>query len=188
MLQIANFHHSKGGGREAILLGSETQLTRKRETEAALDFFLAGTLIMGGLFFLGLYLFGQRERAIIYFSLFSIVYSYRVLGFGSYFLHNLLPQLDWHLTIRLEYLALYASTALFAGFVYELYPKETSRVYIKILQGICAMLMLMTLLLPRCFSPGWWSCSWYCWCCICSMPVTFSPLPPCASATGRPMR
>ena len=148
VLQIANFHHSKGGGREAILLGSEAQLTRKRETEAALDFFLAGTLIMGGLFFLGLYLFGQRERAIIYFSLFSIVYSYRVLGFGSYFLHSLLPQLSWGLTIRLEYLTLYASAALFAGFVYELYPKETSRVYIKILQGICTVLILMTLLLP----------------------------------------
>jgi len=57
VLHIANFEHSKGGPKESILFGSEEYLRSQQSKEFYYAFFLAGCLLMGGLFFLGLYLF-----------------------------------------------------------------------------------------------------------------------------------
>ena len=148
VLQIANFYHSKGGASNNILLGTADSLTKKRETRFALDLLLAGSLIMGGLFFLGLFLFGQKEKYVLFFSIFCLVYTYRVLGYGLYTIHNFFPYLNIELSIHLEYLALFLSTAIFSEFVYELYPKESSKALIRFLQTICLILITITVVFP----------------------------------------
>lgn len=148
ILQIANFYHSKGGPSNDIVLGDSEALMSSREIKLALDLLLAGSLIMGGLFFLGLFLFGQKEKYVLFFSLFCLVYTYRVLGYGLYFIHSMFPGADVQLTIHLEYLTLFLSTALFAEFVFELYPEETSKLAMRALQAVCLVLSLITLFLP----------------------------------------
>lgn len=148
ILQVANFHHSKGGVAQPIRLGTAENLLAMRETRVALDLSLAGGLAIAGLFFLGLFLFGQKERYILFFALFGLVYIYRIIGFGLYYFHSICPNLPWWLTTRLEYLALYLAVVLFALFVRELYPQEVSRWFVRILLGICGFLVLATLVLP----------------------------------------
>src|SRR5690606_33041270 len=101
-LQVSNFIHSKGGIKESIIIGEKEILSLKKERANAIDLLLTGCLFMGGLFFIGLYLFGRRDKAILLFALFSIVYSYRIIGTENYVLHTLLPDLNWTLTLRLE--------------------------------------------------------------------------------------
>jgi hypothetical protein len=74
-LQIANFWHSKGGPYKNIVIGERNKLAVKNRQGRAFDLVLAGCLFMGGLFFFGFFLFGRRDKAILYFSLFCIVYS-----------------------------------------------------------------------------------------------------------------
>lgn len=148
IIQVSNYHHSKGGIKETIFFGTETQLSQRRETILALDLMLTGSLIMGGLFFLGLYLFGQKERSIIYFALFCLTYSYRIIGYDLYFFNSLFPDIGWEVTIRLEYIALFFGPALFAGFVYELYPRETSLRLIRFFQTVCILLIILVFATP----------------------------------------
>lgn len=126
-LHISNFDHSKGGIRLPILIGEEEQLQRTRETELGYTFVLTGALLMGALFFLGLYSFGKEEKVILYFALFCFVYSYRIIGTELYPLHFLLPGLPWILTIKLEYISLYLSASLFGIFIKNLYPEDVSK-------------------------------------------------------------
>jgi len=72
LVQFANFRHSKGGPNKEILIGDKDELFQKRKREDAFDILLAGCLLMTGLFFFGLYLFGRRDRSILYFSIFAI--------------------------------------------------------------------------------------------------------------------
>ncbi|GAB5409574.1 MAG: ATP-binding protein [Balneolaceae bacterium] len=127
ILQVSNFDHHKGGVRLPISLGKEENLQRNREIELGYTFVLTGSLIMGSLFFFGLYSFGKQEKTILYFALFCLVYSYRIIGTELYPLHFLLPNLPWILTLKMEYISLYLSASLFGIFIKTLYPNEASK-------------------------------------------------------------
>ena len=146
VLQIANFHHSKGGINKIPLFGTLNELSRKREIEWAYNFLLAGSLLMGGLFFLGLFLFGRNDRAVLYFSLFCMAYAYRVMGSDLYVLHSLVTW-DWALTVRLEYIALFFSTALFIEFLNRLFPKEMYSMALRIFEIFSLTLVFITIVL-----------------------------------------
>lgn len=132
VLHISNFHHSKGGARQPIVLGSRDRIMHDSFFDISYDLLLSGCLIMAGLFFLGLYLFGQREKYILAFGLFCLVFSYRFFGADNYALHILYPQIPWSVTVHLEYLTLFLAATLFAMYSYALFPEDSS---LKLLGG-----------------------------------------------------
>jgi hypothetical protein len=148
IMHISNFHHSKGGAREPMYLGETDDISHRSLFNIAYDLLLSGCLIMSGLFFLGLYIFGQRENYIIAFGLFCLIFSYRFFGADNYALHILYPWLPWSLTLHLEYLALFLAPALFALYSYALFPKDSSLSILGGFAGISVLLSLLTLILP----------------------------------------
>jgi signal transduction histidine kinase/ActR/RegA family two-component response regulator len=149
-LQISNFIHSKGGISKPIFIGPAERIDLARHRAEGIDLMLTGCLLMGGLFFLGLYLLGSRDKAILLFALFSIVYSYRIIGIDNYVLHTLLPDINWYITVRLEYMSLFSGIGLFGLYTLYLYPADVNRRVVNIINGICFSFTLMTL-----FSPPW---------------------------------
>ncbi|WP_185731276.1 ATP-binding protein [Larkinella rosea] len=147
VIQVANFHHSKGGIYKSIRLGRADLLLGKLNREYALNFILTGCLFMGGLFFLGLFWFGRHEKSILYFSLFCLLYSYRIVGSNAYALHSLFYT-GWSITLHLEYLSLFLSIAVFALYTGSLYPEDTNKSIIRGLAGICFAFAIATVLFP----------------------------------------
>lgn len=150
VLQVANFRHSKGGPYKPIVIGSTTQLTAEKASEDGFDLMLAGAILMGGLFFIGLFYFGKHDRVILYFSLFCIAYSYRIVGSDNYVLHSLFPNYPWIIGVHLEYLSLFVSVIFFMFYTKYLFPEETNKWLIRI-EAIMAGLLCLTVLL---FPPG----------------------------------
>ena len=148
ILQISNFQHNKGGASVAPVLGSSLLLEAEREFELGIDLLLTGAVLMGGLFFLGLYFFGRNDKSVFYFAMFCLVYSYRVIGTANYFLHNIIPDVDWHITIRAEFITLFLSAFFFMKFIQSVYPKETSKILANILNGISIFFVIIALFLP----------------------------------------
>ncbi|WP_018127058.1 hybrid sensor histidine kinase/response regulator [Balneola vulgaris] len=148
VVHTTNFHHRRGGSYKPIFIGDEEVLHRAREQELAYTYILTGTILMGGFFFLGLFLFGTHEKAILYFSLFCIVYSYRIAGTGIYPIHFIMPGLPWILGLKLEYLTLYMAVFFFGEYTVNLYPHEASRKIISLLSGISLLFALSAIVLP----------------------------------------
>ncbi|WP_316783969.1 response regulator [Pedobacter frigiditerrae] len=148
ILQIANYVHSKGGIKKSLYIGEKTNMEMDRRYAEAIDLVLTGCLFMGGMFFIGLYLLGNKDKAILLFSLYSIVYCYRIIGVDNYILHTLLPNLDWQFTVRIEYISLYLSIGLFGLYTRYLYPLDVNKTIVKLLCFICFLFGLTTLLLP----------------------------------------
>jgi len=148
VLQIANFKHSKGGASLAPVLGSSYVLEAERELELGIDLLLTGAILMGGLFFLGLYFFGRNDKSVFYFAMFCLAYSYRVIGYGNYFLHNIIPDVSWEFTTRAEYITLFLSAFFFMKFIQSVYHKETSKILANILNGISLLFIAITIFLP----------------------------------------
>lgn len=148
LLQVANFWHLKGGTYQSLLIGNRTTLYREREHIIGLDLLLTGGLFMGGLFFLGLYLFGRYDKAILFFSLFCISYSYRIVGSSFYVLHLYFPELSWFVSIHLEYLSLFLSVAFLVEYIRFLYPEDVWMVVIWLMRWFCTAFVLLALVTP----------------------------------------
>ena len=103
---------------------------------------------MGGLFFLGLYLLGNRDKAILLFSLYSIVYCYRIMGVSNYVLHTIFPSASWEIMIHLEYITLFSSIGLFGFYTRYLYPEDANKLLVNIVSCICLLFSIATLVLP----------------------------------------
>lgn len=148
ILQVANFWHSKGGPYKAISIGDRDKLFYKRYKNAAFDMLLTGCLFMCGLFFFGLYLFGRYDKVILFFALFCITYSYRIIGSGTYVLHSMFPNLPWEITVHLEYLSLFISVVFFTQYTRYLYPEDSSKTIINGETWACLALSAITLVFP----------------------------------------
>lgn len=148
VFHIANFVHYKGGVKDSMYIGDKLKVQLDRRKAEAIDLLLTGCLCMGGLFFHGLYLIGNRDKATLLFSLFCIIYSYRIVGVGNYVLHTLFPDSSWQITVHLEYLSLFISIGLFTLYTKFLYPKDVNFFIIKGICGLCASFAILTILLP----------------------------------------
>jgi signal transduction histidine kinase len=147
-LQISNFVHSKGGISKQLYIATRDVIDLQRQREEGIDLLLTGCLLMGGLFFLGLYLLGSRDRAILLFSLYSIVYSYRILGTDNYVLHSLIPNIDWYITVRIEYISLFLGIGLFGLYTRYLYRHDSYKPFMYSISTICYLFAALSLFAP----------------------------------------
>lgn len=154
VLQVSNFFHGKGGINKSVVIGSRDKVIRQYYIDVAYDLVLAGCLFMGGLFFFGLFTFGRHDKTILFFSLFCMVYSYRMIGTELYILHALFPSLNWFLTLKLEYLTLVLSIGLFGKYTLLLYPKDGHPFMLKLLIALCLVYgALILITIPSVFTP-----------------------------------
>ncbi|MEM6642052.1 MAG: 7TM diverse intracellular signaling domain-containing protein, partial [Bacteroidota bacterium] len=151
VLQVSNFHHTKGGSLEPIIIGDRTKLMAKRDFNFSYDFLLSGSLIMGGLFFLGLFLFGQHEKSVLFFALFCLTFSYRMVGSDEYAFHALYPGMSWNLLIRSEYLSLFIPVGIFTIYSYSLYPKDSNKWILLGFSAISGLFSLFAVFTPPVF-------------------------------------
>jgi signal transduction histidine kinase len=148
VLQIANFAHSKGGIKKSIVIAEREVIELERNRADAIDLVLTGCLVMGGFFFLGLYLLGNRDKAILLFALFTITYSYRTVGIDNYALHSIFPDISWHIAVRLEYMTLFVGIGLFGLYTRYLYPDDINHTTVRIITLLCALFTAASLSLP----------------------------------------
>jgi signal transduction histidine kinase len=148
VIQIANFWHARGGPYKEILIGDKDVLFLKKNRDIAYDFLMAGCMFMGGLFFLGLFVFSSHDKTILYFSMFCIVFSYRMVGTQHYALHLLFSNLDWFITIRVEYVSLSLAMAFFCAYTGRLYPDDVIPLFTKALIWACLAYSLTVLFMP----------------------------------------
>jgi len=148
LLQVANFWHSKGGPYKEIIIGDKDALFLKKDKDSAFDLILTGCMLMGGLFFFGLYLFGRHDKSILYFALFFITYSYRIVGAHTYVLHSLFPDTPWIISIHLEYLSLFISVTFFILYTRHLYPEDTNKYIMRVQAWLCLLLSAIVIIFP----------------------------------------
>lgn len=126
VLQMANFHHRFGGLGEPIVLGKSKMIIDQQALISNLSWVIFGCLVMCGLFLLGLYAFGQGDKATLFFAAFCLAHSYRMIGAEHYVLHQAIPGLPFWFTAKLEYISLYLSISFFWEYGRQILPDVLS--------------------------------------------------------------
>lgn len=155
VLQIANFHHAKGGIKEQIYLGKPSLMEFKRTVSELSKFAEASVLGALGLLFMTIYFIRQKNKATIYFALLCITWSIRSLFSNLYLFISLYPDFDWTMMVRIEYITLYLAMIWAILFLTSLFHQEAN---IIIKYGLVFSNVLFTAFtvyfIPRIFTQG----------------------------------
>jgi len=152
LFQVSNFHHRRGGLWELLTLGKETALAKLQERERELDFFLLGGIFIMAIYHLGLFLARRKFRSTLYFGIFCLLISLRLFTTDERYLAQMLPDLDWGLLVKVEYLTFYLSVPIFGLFIQSLFPVFSKRL-LRLVLLIGSAFSLIVILAPvRVFS------------------------------------
>lgn len=148
VLQIANFHHWKGGFWHPVKLGKLTQIQTEREGRILLEFFMFGCLIMMAVYHFGLHSLRRTDKYTLYFALVCFCIGSRSLFTGENTIMEVFPHINWLFARKLEFLFTFLSIPFYAAFSRSLYPTSWHRLIYLFIFWIGIAMAVSVILLP----------------------------------------
>lgn len=146
VLQVSNFHHSKGGISDQFYFGDYQVLKDHYLVKSILDLFLAALLVFSAFYFFIRFGFFTLDMASLYFALFCLSYTYRIVGADYYVLHSYFPNFPWWIAIRMEYITLFLSVLFYCLYLDAMFEVKKIKWFIKVVVAICASYSLLVVL------------------------------------------
>lgn len=126
VLQVSNFMHRMGGIWSPLFFGDYDEIKNAYDRSMAFDFFMFGVLLSLGLFYSAFYYIKKGDKAALYFGIFCLILSLRVISVGNILIIRFFTQIPQDAVLRLEYLTFYVGIAAFAGYIRSMFPQEVS--------------------------------------------------------------
>jgi signal transduction histidine kinase len=127
VMQVANFHHKRGGITKDIELGGSDALAVKTHLRIAADMFITASLLVIGIYHLLLFMLRRKDKAPLYFGLFTVLFGIRSLLVGELMITQLWPAIPWELQFKIEYLILCSSGYIITMYFECIFPNYVSR-------------------------------------------------------------
>ncbi|MBN1535031.1 MAG: response regulator [Spirochaetes bacterium] len=148
ILRVSNFFHRYGGAEKALLIGTERQIIKTRELLLSFEMFLFGAILVLSVYYLWLYLLRKEERSFLFFSLFCLFASIRLITTGEHFIILIFPDIPWQVVYKLGYISIYLAIPAMAMFLKFLYPSQFSRIALRIIQISCSSMAIIVATAP----------------------------------------
>ncbi|MFU1797837.1 7TM diverse intracellular signaling domain-containing protein [Paenibacillus azoreducens] len=127
VIQVANFHHHRGGITKNIELGGSDGLAVRTNLKIAAEMFITASLLVIGVYHLLLFGLRRKDRAPLYFGLFTLLFGIRSLLVGEHLITQLWPDFPWGLQFKIEYLILCSSGYIITKYFDCIFPNYVSR-------------------------------------------------------------
>jgi len=148
VIQASNFHYDRGGILGDIEFGTAREIQSLRDRRIAFDMALFGSLFIMVIYHLSLYYFRRRDLAVLFFSIYSFLFAFRMLQVNEIFITALFPALDWALMLRIELVTFYTLALVGVMFYSSLFPREMSAPFVRCAQAITLLCVLLAFLGP----------------------------------------
>ena len=126
-VRVSSYGDLNPGLFEPLVLGQQLTLLKQRNDDILVAVALFCSLFVMGIYHFGLFAFRPQDRAPLWFGILAILFSLRGLLYGSTYLAELAPWLDWEPTMKLWYWSFSASALCFALFIAEVFPQQTPK-------------------------------------------------------------
>lgn len=148
VIQVANFHHQRGGIANHILFGDADQLIKQTSLKVASEMFITGSIISIGIYHL--MLFGRRrsDKAPLFFGLFCLIWGVRTLFVGEVILTQIFPEFPFEIELKYEYMAFFIGAHIFAKYIQSMYPDELPDRFCQISRFVSLSFSFVALLTP----------------------------------------
>ncbi|MDX2305190.1 MAG: 7TM diverse intracellular signaling domain-containing protein [Microscillaceae bacterium] len=144
IVQIANFHHAKGGFWKSIYLGSADFLHGQWEKYLYFEVFLLSSIFIMGLYNLAIFGMRKTEKTSLFFGLLCLFISLRITTTSTQILNDFF-QIDWIWVSKLEHISFFLSALFFSWYLHSLFLKEFSRRILRVIEFMSLGYTLLTL-------------------------------------------
>lgn len=148
IIQLSNFYQYDGGIVEPLYFGPQAQLYHFYQQQLGLDFFLIGSIFVMGLYYLGLFGLRRTDKSPLYFGLFCLATTGRVLVMNQPGIVNYFVSSNWPAFVQTVFLLIYAAMITLALFTRSLFPQEFSKRILSLVLGITAIFVMRPLFAP----------------------------------------
>jgi serine phosphatase RsbU (regulator of sigma subunit) len=146
--QISNFHHRKGGFEKPLLIGLEKHIYDIKNKSILYKSFVTSAFIFAGLFFFILFIFRNKDRSLIYFSLSCLFSSPRAFFSDDYLISSFFPNINWNFLIHIEYISLIVPGIFILLFIREMFNGFNYEKIIYLLIFLSILEVIITLIFP----------------------------------------
>jgi len=147
VVQVASFNHKKGGLWEPLILGTKTQINQFVNIRLFFEILFVGFILIMAIYHLILFSRYTYEKTSLYFGLFSMLISIRMLVTGEYTIY-MLGDFEWSLLVAADYLGFYLAILFFLYFMKSLFKQEVTKIPTIIITSVAVMFSLSVLFLP----------------------------------------
>jgi signal transduction histidine kinase/DNA-binding NarL/FixJ family response regulator len=143
---VSNYDMRNGGLWRSVELGTERQLTERRERGLARDVFALGGIVVLSLLPILVFLWRREDRAPLWLGLYGLSSAGFVGLGGERLFQPFIAPLGWQVSWKIAFVFLLGGTVAFPAFVRALYPNEFPRTPFRILMGLAAVIAILALL------------------------------------------
>lgn len=138
IMQVANFSTPEIGTWDSPIFGDATAILLKRQRDTTSTSFVAGALLIMGLYHLGLFLMRKKDQASLLFGIICLLMMVRTLMMGERLILDLFPpgEASWAWAFKIEHLSAHMTLPLFAFFFLQLFPRQVRRVPVAIIAAV----------------------------------------------------
>lgn len=145
VMHVSNYKDHNGGMSEPVYLSSYTHTIRHSSHNFMVHVFMAGAIFIIALYHFSFVSFRKRDRASLYFGIFTIIMFLRNIVVGERIIVQIIPSINWEVVNKIEYITAYSSAVFIALFIKEIYREGISPVVIKIIAWCGAAISLFIL-------------------------------------------
>ncbi len=142
IVQGANFAHREGSQYNSTVIGKPTLINWFMNSQTIIESLVVGMLLLLFIFHLILALVSGGYTLNFLFSITCFIYSLRLSLVGSKVIFELIPELNWYLALKTEYICISLSALLILQIVNLQFPKTLNK---KVLWGFGLILSLFSL-------------------------------------------
>lgn len=148
VVHVSNFHHWQGGIWKPIRLGRLEDIQSDRERKLLLESFLLGSILIMGLYHLGLFCTRTACLSPLYFGLFCLMIGLRLMSTEERLIALLAPSMGFRADLLMGYLSFFFSVPFFALYICALFPKEISKYVVRTCLGAASLFSVFMILAP----------------------------------------
>lgn len=132
VIQLANFHHRKGGQWTKLYLGEKEQIFQLRDRQIFIQLFLIGSILIMAIFHLVIYFSHRYDKPLFYFGIFALLVAIKFLVSGEHTIY-LFFEPQWSNIVRADYLSFYLTVLFFLFFMKSMFNEEINPYVSKII-------------------------------------------------------
>lgn len=145
---LSNWKHKNGGLNNPWYIGTEEALYNIHRKHIMVNGIEASSFLFAGLFFLTLYIFRRKDKALLFFSLYALTFFPRPLISVNYMITSVWPDINWNVMVHMEYFTLFIPAGFMVLFIRERFKDQAPTKLLMVLAGTVFTEALITLFFP----------------------------------------
>ncbi|MCB1160552.1 MAG: hypothetical protein KDK45_23835, partial [Leptospiraceae bacterium] len=124
LIHVSNFHYANAGIWDKIQLISRKGEKKSRIHKMILDIVVFSSILIMGLYHLGLFFSRRKDYSPLYFGIFCILIALRTVSISERYILDVFPYMPFPLVHKIEYISFYYGCLTFLQFSRALFPVE----------------------------------------------------------------